>query len=57
MTLFDPTISFQSKKDLDMTVCKAGYIFPMIVIFLLPHAEFGRQDYRQDAFYRPSHDR
>jgi len=30
---------------------KVGYVFPMVVISILSHAEFGQNDHREDASY------
>ena len=30
-------------------VCPVGCIFPMVVVSILPHAEFGRNDHQEDA--------
>ena len=30
---------------------KVGCVFPMIVVSLLPHADYGRNDHREDAFH------
>ena len=29
--------------------CKVGRVFPMVVVSILPHAEFGPNDHREDA--------
>ena len=29
--------------------CKVGRVFPMVVVSIQPHAEFGRNDHREDA--------
>ena len=31
------------------TICKVGCVFLMVVVSILLHAEFGRNDYREDA--------
>ena len=31
------------------TSTKVGCVFPMVVVFILPHVEFGRKDHREDA--------
>ena len=28
---------------------KVGYVFPMVVVYILPHVEFGRNDHREEA--------
>ena len=28
---------------------KVGCVFPMVVVSILPHAEFGQNDHREDA--------
>ena len=33
----------------DFPAFKVGCIFPMVVVYLLPQAEFGRNDHREDA--------
>ena len=32
-----------------MFKCKVRYVFPMVVVFKLPQAEFGLNDHRDDA--------
>ena len=31
--------------------CKVGYVFPIVVVSLLPRAKFGPNDYREDALH------
>ena len=37
--------------DVKNKFCKAGCIFPVVVLSLLLHAEFGPNYYREDALY------
>ena len=30
-------------------ICKVGCVIPMIVVSILPHAEYGSNDYQEDA--------
>ena len=49
MALGDPTSTFQSKKNnLYMVASEVGCVLPMVVVPILPHAEFERNDHRED---------
>ena len=35
----------------NLNIGNMGCVFPMAIIFILPHAEFGPNDYQEDAHH------
>ena len=48
---FPIMISILQKKDKGSDEYKVGCLFPMVVVSILPHADFGPNDHRDDALH------
>ena len=44
-----PQALFDFEDLISLLICKVGCVVVMVVVSILPHAEFGPNDHRQDA--------